>query len=205
MADAREQGRQPSGLLASPSGERRLELAERLRGTFTERDRLLDLEVERHPAAVDAPLVLDRDEREEPLELAGAPERLLLGERRCPEALESPVDLGPGDAHGSPVSRFGRRREARELPAQRDPCGPTSLGRIRRRQDPEVPRGEHRGTRAADVEPTRPRIVHRLDRDPQARLVRVQEIDPRRLRGCPRRELAPRERVQGERRVGAGA
>ena len=57
--------------------EARLEVGERGRGAVAERDRLLDLEVLRDAPVADAASVLDRDEAEEPIELAGAPERLL--------------------------------------------------------------------------------------------------------------------------------
>ena len=98
--------RAPRRVAASPAGsrrhERRLEVVERGRGSVAERDRLLDLEVERHAAVLDAAAVLDRDEPQEALELAGAPRELLVRERRGAEARERALDARepapPGDA-----------------------------------------------------------------------------------------------------------
>ena len=49
-----------------------LEVTESLRGPVAERDRLLDLEVERDLTVLDPTPVLDRHESEEALELTGA-------------------------------------------------------------------------------------------------------------------------------------
>ena len=95
--------------------EHALEVGDRLRGAVAERDRLLDLEGHRDAPVRDAALVLDRDEREEAKELAGAPDLLLARERRGPEAFERRVDRGAGLGEGAPVGGERSRDEAVEV------------------------------------------------------------------------------------------
>ena len=76
-------------------GEDTREVGERLCRAVPERDRLLDLERERDPAVCHSAPVLDRHEREETEELAGAPELLVGGERCSPETLECALDVPP--------------------------------------------------------------------------------------------------------------
>ena len=90
------------------AGKRRLELAERLRRTVPEGHSLLDLEVERDPAVVDAAAVLDRDERKEALELPGTPHGLLVGR-----------EWGGTEAMQVRLERRQRPRQPRRRPSVR--------------------------------------------------------------------------------------
>ena len=76
--------------------QRRSDVREGGRGRVAEADRLLDLERERDAVAVDAAVVLDRHEPEEPVELAGSTSLLGRGERRGAESLELPLDGSDG-------------------------------------------------------------------------------------------------------------
>ena len=98
----------------SRSATAALEVGKGLRRPVPERDRLLDLEVERHPAVVDAPSVLDRDEREKAEELTCPPYLLLGGQRSGPEAGERLLDRSRAR-----VLTSGRRREWPREPGRR--------------------------------------------------------------------------------------
>ena len=121
--------------------EQVLEVAEGLRGAVAERDRFLDLEVERDPAVVDAALVLDRDEGEEPLELARAPQLLLLAERSGAEALERRLDLAERGVDRPVVALLGCRDErTRRRPRPRLPRTRCAASRTRRASIAKYPR-----------------------------------------------------------------
>ena len=73
LAEAADELVDPGGGGRIALGEDAREVGECLGRAVPERDRLLDLERERDPAVRDAAPVLDRHEREEAQELAGAP------------------------------------------------------------------------------------------------------------------------------------
>ena len=144
---------EPAGVRLVLEREQMLEVAEGLRGSVAEGHGLLDLEVEPHLAVLDAAPVFDRDEGQEPLQLARAPELLVLGERSRPEALQACLDVLEGGRDRCVVAGLGRRDELVEG------CGGACC--LRGRPLVGVGGGEHRevsaGERgapgAADVEP----------------------------------------------------
>ena len=195
---------EPASVLLVFEREEMLEVAEGLRRAVAERDRFLDLEVERDPAVVDAALILDRHEREEALQLAGAPELLLLAQRSGAEALERGLDLAERGFDRCVVAVLGRRDEALEGRRGRGCVGRAALLLVGGGEQGEVPARESRRTRAADVEALAARGDHRVESRAEPRLVGVQEVGP----DCRRCRLGAHppglERLKRERGVGAG-
>ena len=150
------------------------------------------------------PLVLDRNEREEALELARAPELLLVAERRGTEALERRLDLSERGVDRPVVAVPGSGDERAECVRGCRCLGRAALLLVRRSEHGEVPVREGGGARAADVEALVARCDHRVECRAEPRLVGVEEVGP----NCCRRLLgahpAGLERLEGQRGVGAG-
>ena len=126
-------------------------------GGGLERDRLLDLEVERHAPVLDPAAVLDRHERDEAQQLLGAAGRLGGGEGRGGEAVERGVDLRARDGDAAAVALRGARPQVGELARggagrrpRRGPGGSAARGSASSR--PPAPRSPPRACRS----PSRP-------------------------------------------------
>ena len=199
-----EQVAEPPRVLLVLEREQVLEVTEGLGGAVAERDRLLDLEVERDLSVLHAAPVLDRDEGEEAQELPGAPQLLLPGERSGAEALECRVDLGLGRFDAGVVPGLRRGHELLEGGGGRAGVGRGPLLRVGSCERGEVAAGERSRARAADVEALLGGGGDCLERGAQPGLVRVEEVGADRRRGGACGEPALREPLQGERSVGAG-
>ncbi len=132
-ADARRRG------CVAP-GQGGFEIGVGLGGAVPERDRLLHLEVERHPAVVDPAAVLDRHEREEAQELARPALLLLGGQRRGAEARQRLVERGARLVVGGLVA--GERSRGKRLRSlvEAGRCGRSALLAVGRREDAGVAR-----------------------------------------------------------------
>ena len=190
---------------ASRCDERRLEVGERLCGAVAERDRLLDLEVERHAAVVDAAAVLDRDEREEAEELAGPalppPRRQRRG--RKPASCSSTVSRAAAYAvrrRRAQPRRAGRTSRARargRLAALRAVC----VAQDRRSSPRRAAASAAAGYRSPGRRRRRPSRAQ-----PAAGPGRCRADRRAPLRAPPARVISPfASAAQRERRVGSGA
>ena len=207
-----EVGRQPVEQVAEPprvllalEREQVLEVAEGLRGAVAERDRLLDLEVERDSA------VLRRRARTRSGRGRGS-----AGAGRRAAAPPPRRAARRGSPRAPRRSRPGPPRRRRRLPAcaaatssSKAASAAAGLGRgallrVGGRERGEVAARERRGARAADVEVLLGGGRHRLERGAQPRLVRVEEVGADRRRGRAAASRPFRERLEGERGVGAG-
>jgi hypothetical protein len=204
-AEVLERDAEPPRCGSIASGQAGLEVAESLRRSVPERDRLLDLEIERDPPVPDAAGVLDRYQAEEALDLAGAATLLVGGERRGREPLESALHRG---SRASVPGRVAHERTPREvceggLRASRRRGRPLCLVGVR--EDGEIPLREGRGARSTNGEPALRRLVRLLERRAQASLVAVEEIRPGSGGGARSRHASCAERRNRERRVRPGA
>ena len=186
LAQALEVGLDGRRAVGVALGQLVLEVGERGRRTVAERDRLLDLEVERDLRAADAAVVLDRHEREEAQQLLGAARGLLGRERRGGEALERLADLrarrpvAVGVAARGAAGQRGERRAGR-LRAR----GVAVLG-VARREDRPVAGGLRGGLRVAGGEAALERRVGVAQQLAQAALVGVEQVLGDRLARRPR-------------------
>ena len=181
-------------------GELVAEVVEGGVGGGGERDRLLDLEVERDPPVLDAAAVLDRHERDEAQQLLGAARRLLGGERRGGEAVERLVDLAAGVGGGLRVAGLGGvARSSAKARAGGVRGGRAAVLLVARREDLPVAGGLGGGLGLAGGEALLARGVGVLEQLAQARLVGVEQVlgdrEPRRAR----RQLALGEPADGAR------
>ncbi len=176
-----------------------------MRGSVSERDRLLDLERGRHPSVGHAAAVLDRDEGEEAQELAGPPDLLLRCERRRPETVERALDGLASPDVGRRVACQGRGCQLVESRQRLPSGGGAALTPERRLEDVEVASGASALGRQARGEASLDRLVGSFERDPEAGLVGVEVVGPHRRKGLRCRALPFCQRGDRERRVRAGS
>ena len=163
------------GARAVALGQLVAQVGERALRAGAEGDRLLDLEVERHPPVVDAAPVLDRHEREEAQQLLGAARGLLGREGRRREAVE-----GAGGLRARRQERLAARQrrvaQAREGGAGARGGGRAAVLRVARGQDGEVALGLRRGLGAADRQVALLAAGGVVEQLAQARLVGVEQV-----------------------------
>ena len=185
--------------------EHALEVGEGPRRAVAEGDRLLDLEPLRDPAVAHSALVLDGHEREEALHLPGAPDQLLLGERRGPEAQHHIVDRparGPG---GGVVACGGGGDQVAERSREPVGCGGAALLAVGGLEQGEVAARERRRLSAADVEPRLRGGLHVVELRPHEPLIGVEQIGAGAPGGLGSRQRALLECGECRRRVGGCA
>ena len=137
--------------------ERQTQFGEGIARAVEEGAGLLDLQIESDLPVVDAPTVLDRDEREIAQELSGAARQLRFGEGRGAETLHDLGRIRRGAGERGGITRFGAGQDGGEGLVGLDPRRATLLRGERRGQDGPVAgdltdrfrlrRGEFAGTR----------------------------------------------------------
>ena len=163
-----------------------------------EADRLLDLERECDPCPFDAPVVLDRHQSEETVELACAAGLFGGRERRRPEPFEEADDIvGGGGERGSIPAGRGRL-EPLERTLELGERGVAALGAVARLDDRCVPAGQRDLLGQPDGETAPGRHNGVVQGSSQLRLVGVEQVGADRPRRGGRLRLAPRERGNGE-------
>ncbi len=185
-------------------GELTLEVGERGGSALLEGHRLLDLEVDGHPAVLGAAVVLDGHEVEEAHELAGAASLLLAREGRGREPVERLCHLGPRRREGLAVAAQGAARQAceggRGLLGGRGAAVALVLG-FEQRPEPGRLGG---ALRPAGAEAALGGVVGLGEAVAQAGLVGVEQVLAH-VEGHLARALAPAcERADGQRGVHAG-
>ena len=197
-ADARRRGR-------VALGQRGFEIGVGLGGAVPERDRLLHLEVERHPAVVDPAAVLDRHEREEAEELARPALLLLRGQRCGAEAGQRLVERGARLLVGGLVARERSRGKRLRSRVEAGRCGRSALLAVGRREDAGVSGRQRRLARRPRREPALDGLIRRLERGVQASLVGVEQVGTYRRQRDLGRGGPACERPERQRRVGSRA
>ena len=186
-------------------GELVAEIVEGGVGGAPERDRLLDLEVERDAPVLDAAAVLDRHERDEAQQLLGAAGRLLGGERGGGEAVERLVDLAARVGGGLLVAGLGGVAERTERRGGCGRGGRAAVLLVAGGEDVPVAGGLRCGLGLARREALAARGVGVLEQLALACLVGVEQVLGDRDAGGSRRELALTEPGDGGGRVCARA